>query len=260
MTFIRWFRSVVRHKFISYLAGFAIVLAVHPCQGIAATEVITFYVSDNNISDPSALFGALPSDGYSVSSSYRLSEGSTSTSFTDLYSSSSATFTVGGDSGLKEGYRDAPELLKHDASTSKSGVGEAKISFDGLMANEQYSVVVYSQGQNDVRHTFITNLSIRVGSGTYSSIGTLTTDHLTTYRANGNYLTYDFTTDETGKAYVAFYTNPGNTLNRAGINAVQLVYGKSPTPEPSTYVLMGVGALIAGMVAWKKNLLIAKGK
>jgi hypothetical protein len=128
------------------------------------------------------------------------------------------------------------------------------------MANEQYSVVVYSQGQNDVRHTFITNLSIIVGSGTYSSIGTLTTDHLTTYRANGNYLTYDFTTDETGKAYVAFYTNPGNTLNRAGINAVQLVYGKSPTPEPSTYVLMGVGALIAGMVAWKKNLLIAKGK
>jgi hypothetical protein len=129
-------------------------------------------------------------------------------------------------------------------------VATQSLVFTNLATNQEYTVYAYSQGTNQ---TVLANVGLKVNlNGDPDTIINNTNyTTLNTFVQNVNYAKLVGTSNNSGTLilnYTPLFTGSGDA---AGVfNAVQL----SPTPEPASMLLIGVGgALMSAMKARKKK-------
>ncbi len=118
------------------------------------------------------------------------------------------------------------------------------ISFKSLAASTSYDLYVYTEGDNMSAGR---NLSININNNT------IRTDHASlsnigTFVQGENYIKFTGVTDGSGDLSFTYQGIGSETVNgkagEANINGIQLRQPSGSVPEPSTYVLMGIGGLL----------------
>lgn len=247
----------MKHKTLAILLVLSLGILLYTATSWAS-NIITFYFSDTDITSGMAL-GALPSGDNSVVQQYRMSSNSVDDlTFTDLLTGAIGTVSARNDGFKTNGYTDAPALLQDYGSSSRNIANISKITFTGLKPNADYTFYVYSQGFNDSSHNFITNIDVNA-TGSFQRLGTLTTTDLSSYAVGQNYLVDTVTTGANGKLVLSFYTDAGNSINRGALNAVQLVYGNpTPIPEPASIALFSTGGCLLLALRSRKKFRAAR--
>ncbi|TLU81956.1 MAG: PEP-CTERM sorting domain-containing protein [Chlorobium sp.] len=129
------------------------------------------------------------------------------------------------------------------------------MSFTGLQANKSYDLYVYTQSENTSGNNYgdgqILNLTV---NGSALNQTTPSDGGASTFLAGQNYLHGTFTADNSGNLNISYLSPVGGTgaASRAVINGLQLK-GSSPTPEPASLVLLGIGGLLASRKLKKKS-------
>ncbi len=164
-------------------------------------------------------------------------------------------YTAGGDNDLMSGY-----VYSTTLSSATPFDTDNYMTFEHLKPLTDYCLHVYTQSEvtsgNDFGQGQQLSISFTNGLGTGSVNPKITnlSDALNTnsFVLDQNYLDYRVTTNSLGQLSFEFSSPVGGTgvTNRAIINGLQL----SPTPEPASMLLIGVGgALMSAMKARKKK-------
>ena len=240
--------GVNRRKISDTVIALAMALLIGPFQAGAA-ELINIQFEDSGSSfsgaavDPSlgGTWNQL-TNGSGTSSSLVNSSG--------VHTSTSISWTGGGVFSSGNGFSgtSVSNLMTSYLYASDSN----SITFSNLKQNTTYSLYIYSQGASDGagRKLSVGGSQINGGSQTTQAAD----PSASTFIAGQNYLTITGNTDASGTLsfdYGANGTSGGAILNgasEADINGIQLMEASGAVPEPSTYVLMGIGGL---MVAFK---------
>jgi hypothetical protein len=126
---------------------------------------------------------------------------------------------------------------------SSPGVSNT-ITFNNLTPLTTYDLYVYSEGD---KYSNGRTLSITLNGVTQT---TASTDYTaSTFIGGQNYLKIGATTDVAGVLAIDYQGSSGEP----NINGMQLL---SPVPEPSTFVLMGIGGLIV-LFLLKKSTVVS---
>ena len=120
------------------------------------------------------------------------------------------------------------------------------ISFSGLTPNTTYDLYVYSQGAMANENSARLNVQVNGGS-TSTTVPFLNSD--SQFIEGKNFLKLFATTDATGALSIHY---SGYDSGVGYINGIQLQSGSSPTPEPGTMILMGIGGLTVVLFRRKK--------
>ena len=253
--------GISRRVIADAVVAFALCLLIGPVQA-AAVELINIQFQSSSQSVPAYNGGAVIG-GAGDTWNGITSPGGTNIALknsTGSLSSTGATMSWDG-SGLFAGY--------HNGYTNAFGGGSydplmnsyiyllggsiavpqvaRTISFNNLAGNTTYDLYVYTEGAGDAVGR---NLSIKINGNT------ITTDHASlsnrgTFVEGENYLKVTGTTDSNG--YLSFtYSgvgtgNTGGKPGEADINGIQLRQPSESVPEPSTYVLTGIGGLLIAL-------------
>lgn len=232
-----------RRKIAEAVIAFALVLLIGPVQAGGAELInIQFQTGVPDFSGTAAnpLLGGMWNQltaASGTSSSLVNSAGvqtNTSISWTgDGLFSSGNGFSKQPESALMTSY-----LYSHGLQT---------ITFSKLQENSTYNIYIYTQGAGDGKGRILTVGGTQINGGTETSKPM--DPWATTFISGQNYLTLTGATNSNGVlsiTYSAIGTSGGREtgFSEADINGIQLMQASGSVPEPSTYVLMGIGGLL----------------
>ncbi len=119
------------------------------------------------------------------------------------------------------------------------------ISFNQLAANTSYDLYVYTEGAHDAAGR---NLSITINGNTITTTHASGTTNTGTFVEGENYIKFTGVASNSGALSFTYkgvgLGNTGGKPGEANINGIQLRQPSQTVPEPSTFVLMGIGGML----------------
>ena len=133
------------------------------------------------------------------------------------------------------------------------GTGSQTITFDNLQHDTTYKLYIYTQPDNSY-DAGGRQLTVSVNGGA-TQTATPSSTTASTYIQGQNYLAVTGTTNSIGQLQITYNGGGIGLKNEADINGIQLY--SAPAPEPSTYVLMGIGGLLVASFRLKRDTLLS---
>ena len=242
-----------RGKIANAVIAFAMVLLIGPLQAKAELINIQFQSSGFAFSGPAAdpLLGGtwnqLTTGGNGTSGLLANSTGGTT--------AASVTWTGGGIWNRPNGFG-SPAAGSSALMTSylyNVGTGSQTITFDNLQHDTTYKLYIYTQPDNSY-DAGGRQLTVSVNGGA-TQTATPSSTTASTYIPGQNYLAVTGTTNSIGQLQITYNGGGIGPKNEADINGIQLY--SAPAPEPSTYVLMGIGGLLVASFRLKRDTLLS---
>jgi hypothetical protein len=141
-------------------------------------------------------------------------------------------------------------LMRTYVYSSATGIESDFMTISGLDKNWNYDVYVLTQGTKTDKGQ---QLKLTVG-GTDFVQGGVTDGTLSSFQAEQNFMLRTFKTDASGNLKITYASNNGGVAMINGLQIATSLNNPTPTPEPASMLLIGVGgAMMSAMKLRKKK-------